>query len=385
MKKSFKILFALLLLAMPGFAQETYKGLPVIKATANVADYKIGGELVKGTWQIMPELAPDVLQVPVHAQQEKVVFYTNLDSIVFHVQPGEKHQFYVMLNGKDYALTELQGFGFDGLKFNELQVNPSYSFTYEQNVNNIFLNTLRGKYQLDEVVKGASNDTERALRMVNWVHNQWKHNGANEPSRPDALTILEEVKDGKQFRCVEYGIVATSCLNSIGLPARVMGLKTKDVETTEYGAGHVLLEVFLPDLQKWVMLDGQFDAMPVLHNIPLNAVEFQQAIASNYDELEIRSLSGTSKAQYVNWVYPYLYYFDVRFDNREGMNIARETIKGKSSLMLVPAGAKKPKVFQVKYPMKDYLYTTSPADLYRSPEINTLQYAEPMQLSVTGF
>ena len=333
----------------------------------------------------MPELAPDVLQVPVHGQQEKVVFYTNLDSLAVDVHPGEKHLFYVALNGKGYALTELRGFGFEALQFEQPQAHSSYQFTYEQNVNNVFLNALRGRHQLDDVVKGAANDTEKALRMVNWVHQQWKHNGSNEPSRPDALTILKEAKEGKQFRCVEYGFVATSALNSIGLPARVMGLKTKDVETTAPGAGHVLLEVYLPDLQKWVMLDGQFDAMPVLRNIPLNAVEFQQAIASNYEELEIRSLSGTSKAQYVNWVYPYLYYFDVRFDNREGINITRETTRGKSSLMLVPAGAKNPKVFQVKYPMRDFLYTSFPADLYQSPEINTLQTTMPVQLSVTTF
>ncbi|GAB3529432.1 hypothetical protein GCM10027443_08730 [Pontibacter brevis] len=377
MKKSFDFLFALLLLTVPAFAQKMYNGLPVIEATSNIADYKIGEELVKGTWHIMPEVTPDILQVPVHGQQETVVFYTNLDSISVDVRAGEKHLFYVQLNGK-YALTELQGFGFEALKFDLLKAKVAYKFTYEQNVNNTFLNTLRGKYQLDEVVKGAANDTEKALRMVNWVHRQWSHNGMNEPSRPDALTILKEAKEGKQFRCVEYGVVATSSLNAIGLPARVMGLKTKDVETTASGAGHVLLEVFLPDLQKWVMLDGQFDAMPVLHNVPLNAVEFQQAIANNYEDLEIRSLSGTSKAKYVNWVYPYLYYFDVRFDNREGLNIDRGTVKGKSSLMLVPAGAKNPKVFQVKYPMKRFLYTSSPADLYQSPEINTLQYADGM-------
>src|SRR5690606_8518689 len=126
---------------------------------------------------------------------------------------------------------------------------------------------------------------------------------------------------------------------------RTMGLKMKDVETIESGAGHVLLEVFLPDLNKWVMLDGQFDIMPGLNNVPLNAVEFQQAIAINYDAIEIKSLSGTPKNSYINWVYPYLYYFDVRFDNREGVGFQRETIDSKASLMLLPQGAKIPTVF----------------------------------------
>ncbi|MDX5418506.1 MAG: transglutaminase-like domain-containing protein [Hymenobacteraceae bacterium] len=368
MKKLSSILFAFLVAVLPVLGQQKYKGLPVIKASAAKADYKIGSEWTKGTWSIMPELSPDVLQVPVHNKKQYVMFRTDLDSISFRVKPGKSYQFYVQLNEKDYALTELRGFGFESLRFNDKQEVAAYTFLYEQNQQNEFLQTLRERYNLDEIVAGAANDTEKALRMVNWVHRQWKHNGMNEPSNPDALTILAEVKEGKNFRCVEYGIVTTAALNAIGLPARVMGLKTKDVETTEFGAGHVLLEVYLKDLGKWAMLDGQFDVMPVLNNVPLNAVEFQQAIANNYDALEIRSLSGASKSNYTAWVYPYLYYFDVKFDNREGIALQRETIDSKSHLMLVPVGAKQPKVFQIKYPMTVYKYTHSLIDLYQAPE-----------------
>jgi hypothetical protein len=371
MKKLSSILCALFVLAMPVLGQQKYKGLPVIKANAPKADYKIGADWTKGTWSIMPELSPDVLQVPVHNKKVYVMFRTDLDSISFQVKPGKSYRFYVQLNEKDYALTELKGFEFVVQKFIDVQDVAGYTFLYEQNQQNGYLQTLREKYELDKVVAGAANDTEKALRIVNWVHQQWQHNGSNEPSKSDALTILEEAEQGKSFRCVEYGIVTTAALNAIGLPARTMGLKMKDVETIEYGAGHVVLEVYLKDINKWVMLDGQFDAMPVLNNVPLNAVEFQQAIANNYDALEIRSLSGTSKSHYVTWVYPYLYYFDVRFDNREGLALKHETIDSKSHLMLVPIGSKLPRVFQVKYPMDMYKYTNSLTDFYESPVMRT--------------
>ncbi|MBC5775558.1 transglutaminase domain-containing protein [Pontibacter sp. KCTC 32443] len=367
MKKSLSSLFVLLMLVVPAIAQKTYKGLPVIAAKNAVADYKIGSEWVRGNWNVSPQIEVDVMQVPVPNNKVKFAFHTDSDSISFNVKPGKSHKFYVLLNGKDYALTEIKGYGFVAQKFNETNTIPAYTLIYEQNKNNDFLNTLREQYNLDEIVKGATNDTERALRMVNWVHKQWKHNGMNEPSKPDALTILAEAKAGKQFRCVEYGTVTAASLNAIGLPARRLGLKTKDVETTQYGAGHVLLEVYLPDLKKWVMLDGQFDVMPVLNNVPLNAVEFQQAIANNYNKLEIRSLSGTSKAQYVNWIYPYLYYFDVRFDNREGVAFERQTVDSKKSLMLIPVGAKQPKVFQITNPLDYCKYTNSIVDFYQPP------------------
>ena len=371
MKKTISFLLVMLVLLAPAIAQNMHKGLPVIKATTNKADYRIGTEWVRGSWNIMPELEVDILKVSVPNNKVKFSFQTDSDSINFTIKPGDSKKFYVLLNGKEYALTEIQGFGFDALKFSKASTKPGYSFVYEQNQDNQFLNTLREQYNLDAIVAGAANDTERALRMVNWVHQQWNHNGMNEPSKPDALTILAEATQGKQFRCVEYGTVTAAALNAIGLPARRLGLKMKEVETTQYGAGHVLLEVYLPDLKKWVMLDGQFDIMPVLNNVPLNAVEFQQAIANNYDKLEIRSLSGTSKMQYVNWIYPYLYYFDVKFDNREGIALDRKKIDGKQSLMLLPVGAKEPKVFQIVNPLDYCKYTTSVADFYQAPEMST--------------
>ena len=68
------------------------------------------------------------------------------------------------------------------------------------------------------------------------------------------------------------------------------------------GAGHVATEVFLNDLKKWVFIDVQFDAMPVLNDTPLNAVEFQKAITENFDQLEIKTSSDTPKSIYTNWI-----------------------------------------------------------------------------------
>ncbi|KAA9339274.1 transglutaminase domain-containing protein [Hymenobacter busanensis] len=366
------LLGSLLLIGGTTFAQSTatYQGLPVIKAHELRADYRLGREWVKGNWRIAPEASPDVLILPLHTAKETLVFRTDHDSIRYTLAPGNTQRFYVLLDDGRYALTELRATAFtaEPLRFDTKAPAAAFPMQYEAGRNNAYLAQLRQQYHLDAVVQGARNDTERALRLLHWVHQQWDHNGENQPTKSDALSILEEVKQGKQFRCVEYGIVATSCLNAFGLKSRVLGLKTKDVETTESGAGHVLLETWLPDLQKWVLLDGQWDVMPVLKGKPLNAVEFQQAIVSNYKDLEISSLSGASKMAYVSWITPYLYYLDVKFDNREGVGLERAKVNGKSSLMLVPAGAKEPTVFQVKNPITYCHYTHSVAAFYAKPE-----------------
>jgi hypothetical protein len=123
----------------------------------------------------------------------------------------------------------------------------------------------------------------------------------------------------------------------------------------------------LNDLKKWVFIDGQFDAMPVLNGVPLNAVEFQKAIVENFDQLEIKSSAGASKYAYTNWIYPYLYYFDVKFDNRENIT-NMQFVDGKRSLMLIPIGAKCPSVFQIKRPLDYIKCTHSLEDFYAQPK-----------------
>jgi hypothetical protein len=66
-------------------------------------------------------------------------------------------------------------------------------------------------------------------------------------------------------------------------------------------------------------------------------------------------------------VYPYLYYLDVPFDNREGPGKVKEKQLNSSHLMLVPEGAKQPTVFQKKWPISNMLYTHHVADFYAPP------------------
>ena len=249
-------------------------------------------------------------------------------------------------------------------------VNTDLIFKYPDTLNNEFLRELRTEYKLIELTQNKSTDIDKVLSVLNWTHNQWKHNGSNEPSKSDALTILKEAKDGKKFRCVEYGIVLSSALQALNFKARVVGLKTADVETKKYGAGHVLAEVWIPQFNKWVLIDGQFNVMPILDNIPLNAVEFQQAISENkqYKLIDINGeVSRKSKKMYTSFVFNYLYFIDAKFDNRNDPVDQRVVYESKSTLMLVPLGVKNPTVFQIKYPMDNIFYTNSVNDFYHKP------------------
>ncbi|MCU0439975.1 MAG: transglutaminase-like domain-containing protein [Raineya sp.] len=256
------------------------------------------------------------------------------------------------------------------IQFANMPRNEAYRFFYPNVENDTILQRLNIEYKIPELVAGSKNEYEKVLRVLNWVRQQWEHNGWNNAKTNNPIEILERVKKGEKFRCVEYGIVLRNCLNAIGLPARTLGLMTRDVEKTKYGAGHVLAEVWLNDYQKWVMVDAQFDAMPMLDNVPLNAVELQSVIIEkkSFKFVNLKGdFSKSETANYMRFIPHYLYYFNSPFDSRRVKTEDVYKVNNKTHLLLVPKNAKNPSVFQRVYPINYVEYTNNVADFYAKP------------------
>ena len=248
--------------------------------------------------------------------------------------------------------------------------NADYSYVYQSMNNSPDLVTLMSLYRLDSVVDPGNSEFENMLHLLNWTNGRFRHDGSNKPSQPNTLTILREASEGSRFTCVEYAMVLRTVLASHDFEARVVGLMTKDVETTRYGAGHVLTEVWSNQHNKWFLLDPQFNIVPYLDNVPLNAVEFQNAIAQKKD-FQLIDINGRvsrkRERSYLSFITPYLYYIDTRFDQREIPFDSLLKVNGKSALMLVPIGAKNPTVFQRNTRINWVEYTNNINDFYRKP------------------
>jgi transglutaminase-like putative cysteine protease len=237
------------------------------------------------------------------------------------------------------------------LKFPDERVTLPFGFQ-RSGPDDPYLTRLREGYALAELVEGRKSDYEKVRAVSRWVRTRWEHNGSNMPEKPDPISILEEAKQGKRFRCVEYSAVLAAALNAVGVRARVLSLLTEDVETRESGAAHVVAEAYLADRKKWVMVDGQWDVIPTLKGKPLGA-EFQRALAKREKGLGVDTFSGVKADGYFEWVAPYLFYFITKFDGRYGVAASRK------ELVLVPVGAREPKVVQRKWPIGDVVYTNS--------------------------
>ena len=159
-------------------------------------------------------------------------------------------------------------------------------------------------------VAGGQSRTRSLPAHLHLAAAYGERSGNIEPKQSDPLSILQEARQGKHFRCVEYAAVINGCLNAIGIPSRILALKTQDVETRWNGAGHVVAEAYLRDQQCWCFIDGQWNAIPIVAGKALSAVEFQEALARSDANLEVRNMPARRTRSYFQWVRQYLYYFD---------------------------------------------------------------------------
>lgn len=208
---------------------------------------------------------------------------------------------------------------------------------------------------------------EKAKHIIGYAHGLFTHNGDNEPTASDPLTILKEAQAGQSFRCVEYCILAAALLYAHGITARLIGLKTSDVEFRKYGAGHVVIEYWDTFLQKWLMCDVQAGIFPTSHEAPLSAFEFGEKIKLN-QKLEYMVVKRSRFASdgkyanlhdYIDWVREYMYFYDTPIE-MTFQNIDRTA---QPIAMLVPVGVKPPILFQGLFDM-NATYTHSVKDFY---------------------
>ena len=211
-------------------------------------------------------------------------------------------------------------------------VPPSYVWNSESDP---YVVSFREQYALASVAAGAT-DLDRVRSVAKWVHSRFAHDGSHAAPIQQPMEILAAAAQGQRFRCVEYSLVTAGVLNSVGIPARVVWLLLKNEATKTDGLAHVVAEAYLRESNSWVMVDAQWDAIPVA-GAPLSIVAYQQALANKQPNVSILSRSGLSADAYHRWIGAYLYYFYSPVDTRIGVTRSRDAVllspSGDNSLM----------------------------------------------------
>ncbi len=242
--------------------------------------------------------------------------------------------------------------------------------------NTPYLDSMRIRFDLDAVTAGAKSDYDRLRALSRWTRTQWDQNSAAPARSTDPVGLLEDAASGHQFQCDDFAVVLSGALNAVGMPARVVNLKTADAETRVSGAGHVIAEAWLRDARRWVMVDGQYDMIPFVKGSPASALDLKKAIDAKSASISYNSMSGVKPAEYARWIKPYLYYMDTKIDQRIGAPTDGRV------LMYVPQDGKAIRTFQRKTPLRNVIYTTAPAVFYPKLPVAPVPVAANARASV---
>ena len=192
----------------------------------------------------------------------------------------------------------------------------SYEFTYVP-----FYDELKAKYPLDKMA-GTGNVFTRALNLMEWFCANTKYNGQ---------TFHHPFKEKNQYmnlmdyafrndflhavNCASMAIAFSDCLVAIGIYAMPVWMLNEE-------ECHVTVHVYLPEEQRWIMLDPSFDSYITDETgKALNLAEIRSRLVQDEAlRLGRYSFNGGQffKENYMTFfVYPALFEFQIWMGNSE--------------------------------------------------------------------
>ncbi|MFW0735866.1 transglutaminase-like domain-containing protein [Flavobacterium sp. T12S277] len=234
---------------------------PIIKSTSRKIDIRDGKNLKKQSWNISPELAPDIYETSSLGQ--KVTFITDIDSITVKIKKDTEFNFTVMLNDSIKARTQIK---YKISRLDQLKLGAKYNysdnryipnFSY-QSIENPNLIRIRKDLKLDSIA-GKGNETSKILNLLHWVHNTIRHDGnSDNPTLKNAIDIIKICKtENRGVNCRMMATVLNECYLSMGIKSRYVTCMPKE---TEFDDCHVINMVYSTEFKKWIWIDPTFDA-----------------------------------------------------------------------------------------------------------------------------
>lgn len=134
-------------------------------------------------------------------------------------------------------------------------------------LNSAQVKKLRSYTKIDKLISKKKTDFSQALEIARFTSEAWGHDGLNSnPKKQDALTILKLADMGASFACVQFASVFVQLCQSVGIPARVLQVRTKHPDLGSSGHGHVTAEYFDSQRGKWIWIDPQIHSYATYKN-----------------------------------------------------------------------------------------------------------------------
>ena len=146
-----------------------------------------------------------------------------------------------------------------------------------QNPNNSSLLAFRG--ELSEITKHKSPDLMEAIAIRKWCRAQqiggWSR---DDNSSENPKILLTRQRCGVPGSCRRFAYVFAAALLAGGLDSRIVNVGEGIYDSS---ANHTLVEVWIRELHKWVLMDSMYNTMFLVDEKPASLIELYGVISSH--------------------------------------------------------------------------------------------------------
>jgi hypothetical protein len=174
--------------------------------------------------------------------------------------------------------------------YNSLIIPPGqydfYNYSYDLNREGLYRFSLVGIENQQRIV--YKNDIDAILSGISWISSH----GNSDNNLTDEELTRKATTTKLYIECGRLSLWAQDFLNINGIKSRIVASKTMDAMNT-YDNGHVLIEIYRDDYNKWILYDLDNNAFFKFNNTPLSFMQFVEIIKNNLD-YEIVYISSDS-------------------------------------------------------------------------------------------
>lgn len=131
---------------------------------------------------------------------------------------------------------------------------------------------------LHAVVASAITDAESIEALTAWAQALWTPQAGRHSNSRNPQTIVSRAQNGERFSRTDYNTVLAHALMAVGIPARLVTLKTRDCTWRPLSSHYMGIEYYDREHFKWVWLDGGYGIRVINEFRPLNALEIKEAL-----------------------------------------------------------------------------------------------------------
>ncbi len=215
--------------------------------------------------------------------------------------------------------------------------NEAVALNYTNDIDSLRADAIRRYFPLDSLTDGKIGTWEKAFAVAEYVNANVRHDNQTEPIiQKDAIGLWEyNKKYPTGFNCRYHSILLYEMLSSIGIKARPVWCLPKDTTDSDC---HVVNHVWLPEKNKWAMLDSDQGAWAIgKDGHPMNLPEIRNAYI-NDESIEFRFMNNQNRDTYYSYMAKNTYSFETWENACLGFEMMNQTEM--KYIGLYPVGAK---------------------------------------------